>query len=448
MLQRMLIDRIENRILVGIIMFVGIMVLVGWVAINENARMSSFDRQYQARAIERGGMLFAANCATCHGADGRGIELFGPALNSPHMFGYDFFAEINSQLALLDEVEAGLNDELAELADELVAEGTTQARQDEILARRAEISEFISGEDGILVERAALLEERQALADQMQPAVDQGYPLTVTDDGIEVVPDRLTQINWAGTRYDFIYTTLVHGRPTSISYWEGNQMVAWSDRAGGPLRDDQLRDLTEYILNFDKGDNWTVQDLLAVNQFAIVPGMGGGDAAAAEPAAGNDVDAIVAQIDSGEVVGDPVRGQAIYNSEERSGRNSALGCSGCHMGAVAAPDTELTWDAAIEERLNQPELADYTVLEYIVESIVLPGAYVVPGYAAGAMPSNFGERMTVQDMADVTAYLRSYSELDPLPDAPAAGDGEGEAETEGEADTEGEAEAENGGGDE
>lgn len=435
MLQRMLIDKMENRILVGIIMFVGTMVLVGWVAINENARMSSFDRHFQARSIERGGLLFTANCATCHGADGRGIELFGPALNSPHLFGFDFFAEINNRLALLEEEEAALNAELAELADELVAEGTTQTRQDEILTRRGEISERISGEEGILVQRAALLEEQLALADQMQPAVDQGYPMTVSDDGVEVVADRLTQINWAGTRYDFIYTTLVHGRPTSISYWEGNQMVAWSDRAGGPLRDDELRDLTEYILNWDKGSNWTVQDLLAVNQFAIVPGVGGVDAAEADPAAGTNVEAIVAQIESGEVVGDPVRGMAIYNSQERSGRNSALGCSGCHAGAVAAPDTELTWDATIEVRLNQPELAGYTALEYVIESIVLPGAYIVPGYAAGAMPSNFGERMTVQDMADVSAYLQSYSELDPLPDAPPAADngdaGEADEETDG-----------------
>lgn len=438
MLQRMLIDKIENRILVGIIMFVGTMVLVGWVAINENARMSSFDRHFQARSIERGALLYASNCATCHAADGRGIELFGPALNSPHMFGYDFFAEIDNSLALLDAEEAQLNAELADLADELVAPGTTQARQDEILERRGEISQRISGEDGILVQRAALLEDQQALVDQMQPAIDRGYPVLVTDDGVDVVADRLSQINWAGTRYDFVYTTLVHGRPTSISYWEGNQMVAWSDRAGGPLRDDQLRDLTEYILAWDRGDNWTVQDLLAVNQFAIVPGVGGVDVATADPTAGTDVAFIVDQIESGAVVGDPVRGMAIYNSQERSGRNSALGCSGCHTGAVAAPATDLTWDATIQVRLNQPELAGYTALEYVIESIVLPNAYIVPGYAAGAMPNNFGDRMTVQDMADVSAYLQSYSELDPLPDAPppAADNGDnGEAEAEAEADT-------------
>jgi mono/diheme cytochrome c family protein len=72
MFERMLIDKMENRILVGASMFVGILILVGWIAINEPARMSSFERQYEARAIERGGELFAQNCATCHGTDARG----------------------------------------------------------------------------------------------------------------------------------------------------------------------------------------------------------------------------------------------------------------------------------------------------------------------------------------------------------------------------------------
>ena len=36
------IRSIEGRIVAGITMFVGMMILVGWVAINEEARMQSF----------------------------------------------------------------------------------------------------------------------------------------------------------------------------------------------------------------------------------------------------------------------------------------------------------------------------------------------------------------------------------------------------------------------
>ena len=51
------IKTIEGRILAGITMFVGMMILVGWVAINEEARMQSFVRQHTGRSIERGAEL-------------------------------------------------------------------------------------------------------------------------------------------------------------------------------------------------------------------------------------------------------------------------------------------------------------------------------------------------------------------------------------------------------
>ena len=51
-LKRLLIDRIENRVLIGITIFLATMVLVGWVAINEPGRMASFDQVYMARSTE------------------------------------------------------------------------------------------------------------------------------------------------------------------------------------------------------------------------------------------------------------------------------------------------------------------------------------------------------------------------------------------------------------
>lgn len=408
MLQRMLIDRMENRILVGITMFVGTMLLVGWVAINENARMASFERQYHARSIERGAALFANLCSTCHGNDGRGIGLRAPGLNSPHFFGYDFLAGVNARLDALNDEESALNEQRITLATELVDPNTSAERAAEIDAELAEIGDRLSGENSIAVERAALLEERDSIVADLQPAVDNGYPLTVADDGtLDYQPTRLGQVSWGSTLYDFIFTTLVHGRPTSISYWGGNQMVAWSQAAGGTLRDDQLNDLANYILNWDKGSEWTTADAVAVNQYAIVPGAGGGPVELAGPPAGTDVEAIVAEVVT--LTGDADRGSQIY-SRARSGRGSVLGCSGCHLGGVAAPNTEETWDNIVNIRLTLPQFAGYTAEQYIVESIVNPNAYVVSGYASGAMPADFGTRMTTQDMADIIAYLRSYSE--------------------------------------
>lgn len=415
MLQRMLIDKIENRILVGVVSFVGIMVLVGWVAINESARMQSFERQYLARSVERGAELYASNCATCHGTDGLGLGGQGPALNSPHMFGFDYFAEFVTERTLLEQEEQQLNNELDDLREELVSGDINEERRAEILERRDAINERITGDDGIRQQIAMIDEEMLTLADQLLPASDNEYPIRITADGeVQYTADRLAQVSWSGTLYDYIFTTLVHGRPTSISYWgsPGNevQMVAWSQRAGGPLRDDQIDDLTNFILNWDRGDDWTIEDALAVRQYAIVPGIGGDVEVTGEPA-GTDVAAILQTIADEGIRGDVARGEALYNNRQTSELGARLGCSGCHTGGVAGPATVDTWDATLELRLNDPALAGYTAEEYIIESIVLPQDYIVEGWGAN-MPGGFGQSMSIQDIVDVSLYLRSYSDAD------------------------------------
>lgn len=411
MLQRLLIDRIENRILVGITMFVGIMILIGWVAINEGERMRSFDNQFQARSIEFGAELFAANCTSCHGVDGRGVGNFGPALNSPYLFGHDYFADINDQINAINARETELIAERDALMQEFV--NANDARREQIRARRDEIEALLTSEEGLAAERAVVFAERDNLINSLQPAVDLGYPQpTVNENGtVTSVASRLAFLEWGGTLDSFIYTTLVHGRPTSKSYWENAQMVSWSQQTGAALRDDQLRNITNYILNWDKGDGWTIEDALAVRQYPLVPVVGGGEIAASAPPAGTDVDAIVTQLDT--VVGDPVRGDQIYNNQQRSQLGARLGCGGCHLNGVAGPSHDAKWDHFLTELTNEAQFAGYTVEKYMVESIVNTGAYVVPGYAAGAMPGDFGQRMSIQDIADILAYLHTFSAVDP-----------------------------------
>ena len=48
------------------------------------------------------------------------------------------------------------------------------------------------------------------------------------------------------------------------------------------------------------------------------------------------------------------------------------------------------------------------------ESILAPNAYISPGYPANAMPQNFGERLDLQQLADLVAYLESQDGPDPL----------------------------------
>ena len=99
------------------------------------------------------------------------------------------------------------------------------------------------------------------------------------------------------------------------------------------------------------------------------------------------------------VYGDPINGQVLFNGD--------LGCAGCHLGdAPIAPPLEGTYTRVEEERLQDPLLAGYTVEQYLVESIVEPAHYVVPNFK-NVMINNFGDRLTLQDLADLVAFLES-----------------------------------------
>ncbi|HUN09254.1 MAG TPA: c-type cytochrome [Aggregatilineales bacterium] len=378
----MLIPNIENRITLGIVAFVTTMVLLGWAAINEGGRMVALEDTFHARAIEQGASLFAANCTRCHGEDGRGRENFGPALNSPYFFGHDFFPEITDQITRLTTEQVALT---AERSRPSVAAD----RATEIDARLAEIETRIN----------ELNAERNP---QLQAAIDKGYnPQS---------PIRLNSVGWGGTLHAYVYTTLEHGRPASISYWPNGPMVAWSQTAGGPLRSDQLVDIADYILNWDKGDNWTLEDLFAVRQFPKVPLDP--DLATIGPAvetAGSDVNAALTAIAA--LTGDAARGDQLYHGQVQSGTGNALPCAACHQAEVngVGPMTAGTWTRSESLHDGDPALAGYTPEFYLVEAILLPGNYVVPDFS-NAMQAGLGDLMTPQDLADIVAYLQTQTQ--------------------------------------
>jgi len=68
------------------------MVVLGYVAVTEQSRMSSFATAYDARKIEAGAALFEAQCKNCHGANGEGG--IGPALNALDLFNGQRMEEI------------------------------------------------------------------------------------------------------------------------------------------------------------------------------------------------------------------------------------------------------------------------------------------------------------------------------------------------------------------
>jgi hypothetical protein len=127
-------------------------------------------------------------------------------------------------------------------------------------------------------------------------------------------------------------------------------------------------------------------------------------------AVGTDVAEILAAWENAGITGDPQRGQLLYNGLEPVLDGTNLGCAGCHNGQTA-PATEGTWTRVNDIHLQEAQFADYTVEQYLVESIVMPDAYVVPDFLPGLMPNYFGSRLDEQMLADIVAYLDSQDQL-------------------------------------
>lgn len=403
------IRSIEGRILAGITMFVGMMILVGWVAINEEARMQAFVRQHTGRSIERGAELFASLCSECHGEEGYGAGDRAPGLNNPHLFGYDPVGEQTAAITNANRTLVRLNKN----RNTLVTEATNaenppaEERAAEIQAEMAGLDAQIDGQNAII---EAAVAERAEILNSLATAVENDlFPLwdtivdfdTTEDNEVEVFFNtngtRLAQVGWAGDVRSYIVTTLIHGRPGSYRvYPSGTGMAPWSQLAGASLRQDQIEDLASYILNWDKGSSWTQEDFLAVAQYGKPLADGSLPSEPLPPPPGDNVAGILAHFEAEEIVGSAVSGGDLYDKKFR--------CTDCH-GQGTAPDTVGTYTRILNERLALPQFASYTVEQYLIESITRPADYVVEGYASGLMPDNFGLRLTHQQLADIVAYL-------------------------------------------
>jgi len=288
----------DQRALYGTLVFFATILAVGWVMLNEPTRLNAYTEQYDGREIQRGANIFASNCSTCHGIEGKGAPGVAPALNY---------------------------------------EG------------------FFNG-------------------------------------------DRLAEVGFAGTLRNYISLTVAAGRPVKGVEW-ANPMPTWGQRFGGPLRDDQIEDVTSFILNWQ----WQYTDDCPEGfpeaecgvEIELVPAV---EVVACE-ALGPD------WAETPLPLGDPARGSVLYGPGGISSVDGApLGCSGCHTidgNALVGPSF-----LGIIDRVNGPGYEAYdSVPDYIHESVMMPGNFLAPGFENGGMPANFSERLCAQDLADLTAFI-------------------------------------------
>jgi cytochrome c oxidase subunit 2 len=82
---------------------------------------------------------------------------------------------------------------------------------------------------------------------------------------------------------------------------------------------------------------------------------------------------------------------------------ASAGCGGCHAFTPAGTDAEI--GPNLDNLAADAAKAGKPVPDYVGESIVDPGAYVVPGYKDGVMPTTFRETLKPDELDALVSYL-------------------------------------------
>jgi mono/diheme cytochrome c family protein len=179
--------------------------------------------------------------------------------------------------------------------------------------------------------------------------------------------NRLEEVGYSGSLRSYIESTIAAGRPAKTADWP-EAMPTWGQAYGGPLRQDQIEDLTTYILNW--------QEAAVAEGPTVTP----------EP-----------------VTDDPIElGKAVFLGNG--------GCGGCHAidslsGAVGQVGPDLSQIASVAA----DRVAGQTSEGYIIESILEPSVFVVPdcptGPCADIMPKDLGTRLAQEELDGLVTYL-------------------------------------------
>jgi cytochrome c2 len=108
--------------------------------------------------------------------------------------------------------------------------------------------------------------------------------------------------------------------------------------------------------------------------------------------------------------GDPAHGESL---------TQVNACTACHITGSVGPGWLATADNATpkgegigmraQHRYKDPGYTGVATSAegYLLESIIKPNAYIVPGFQPNIMPQNFGTLLHPQDLADIIAYLQT-----------------------------------------
>lgn len=197
---------------------------------------------------------------------------------------------------------------------------------------------------------------------------------------------RMQEVGWSGSLEDYIVATASSGRLVSTrpDLYPGQgipAMPSFSEEFGGPLREDQIRYIAAFIMNWE-----------STAELVEVPSVPSGGAV------GTDITKPLPE-------GDIQRGEALAQS---------LACVACHINTTTGPAWLPSGDqpgigTRAETRFSEAGYSGQArnAFEYLFEAIVLPNVHIVAGFSQGIMPANYGQTLSDQDLADLIAYLLS-----------------------------------------
>lgn len=330
------------KIALGIISVLFMLAVIVYTAVTEPVRMEAQVGNWDGREIEKGAMLFHNNCANCHGNHGRGGA--APALNSRYFF-----------------------------------------------------------------------------------------------------EQRAADVGWTGTQSNFVKLTIAAGRPNLPNAGEGEIlkgdqwsmgiMPTWSIDLGGPLRGDQVDAVTAYVMNWESSavkqtpaeDPWVFFQNVLAKALPYEPDKNESDkegyedkvAAAVAAARISGVESYELEGETYEFVTEDAAASADESDEEvvRTPQElyastamdpTAMNCAACHN--INENQTGSNRGGAGPHQGNLHETAANRVEglsaeEYVYNSIVNPGDYIVDGYADGVMPRNFAELMSEEEIRGLAAWM-------------------------------------------
>lgn len=186
---------------------------------------------------------------------------------------------------------------------------------------------------------------------------------------------RLEEVGWEGSLEDYVVSVVTTGRQVStrpgLYQGEGKGppvMPTWSDDFGGPLRDDQIRAVGAFIASFE---SWAFNPELVPTPAIEIP------------------------------PDDPIAlGRVVFVLQ---------GCIGCHtISGLSDAQTGPVLDGLFARAGDR--VPGLTAEEYVRQSILEPGAYVVEGFEDGVMPTNFSELIPEDDFESLIAFLSTLTE--------------------------------------